>query len=117
MEDKITNYETLQNDVLKFQDLLEHERKISAETTTERDKIFNEMKKASLEKQMIEQQIEDKDQEVATMKNQIKDSEMIILNLQKEVKTLQQELSSSLETYTDSLVENEKKKIDTNNRF
>ena len=113
LEDKIANYETLQNDLLKFQDLLEHERKISAEIITERDKIFNEMKKVSLEKQMIEQQIEDKDQEVATMKNQIQDSEMIILNLQKEVKALQQELASSLETYTDSLVENEKKKIDT----
>ena len=113
LEDKITNYETLQNDLLKFQDLFEHERKKSAEITTARDKIFNEMKKVSLEKQMIEQQIEDKDQEVATMKNQIKDSEMIILNLQKEVKALQQELASSLETYTDSLVENEKKKIDT----
>ena len=113
LADKITNYETLQNDLLKFQDLFEHERKKSAEITTARDKIFNEMKKVSLEKQMIEQQIEDKDQEVATMKNQIKDSEMIILNLQKEVKALQQELVSSLETYTDSLVENEKKKIDT----
>ena len=113
LEDKIANYETLQTDLLKFQDLLEHERKISAEIITARDKIFNEMKKVSLEKQMIEQQIEDKDQEVATMKNQVKDSEMIILNLQKEVKALQQELVSSLETYTDSLVENEKKKIDT----
>merc|ERR1719422_742677 len=47
------------------------------------------------------------------MKNQVKDSEMIILNLQKEVKALEQQLVSSLETYTDSLVENEKKKIDT----
>merc|ERR1719394_2244908 len=62
---------------------------------------------------MIEHQMEDKDQEVATMKNQVKGSEMSILNLQKEVKALQQELVSSLETYTDSLVENEKKKIDT----
>ena len=46
-------------------------------------------------------------------KNQIKESEASICNLQKEFKSLQEKLVSSLETYTDNLVENEKNKLET----
>ena len=113
LESKITNYEKLEHDLLKFQDLLEHERKRSAEIKTERDNIFNKMKNVALQKQMVEQQLDEKDQEMTNMKNQIKESEASICNLQKEVKSLQEKLVSSLETYTDNLVENEKNKLET----